>query len=255
MKYCVVHRVDSLRRSARACCAFDFEPVTFFSQSEKGEKILQFPDFFHYSPQIFVGSFPLRFLPSCASRVQVHFFIHLRPTKHSSKEKQSKAKQIKMYSRIAKSVITKRPFLSASSRSFVQPTRAALKIGETRAGISLSTKFDLPDPGRDDNCLVHGKKGIQLTKIVATIGPTSEQLEPLTQVVDNGMSIMRLNFSHATKEEVELRCSNLEAAEVCITLLSAVYVMYTWHYLFSFWTIPWFVRLQLIVILCFPLNV
>ncbi|CAB9500877.1 Pyruvate kinase [Seminavis robusta] len=94
-----------------------------------------------------------------------------------------------------------------------QPTRAAWKIGETSTGASISTKFDLPDPGRSDDCYIHGKKPLQLTKIVATIGPTSEQLEPLTEVVKNGMSVMRLNFSHATKEEVELRCTNLEIAE------------------------------------------
>jgi len=49
----------------------------------------------------------------------------------------------------------------------------------------------------------------QLTKIVATIGPTSEQLPVLQQVVRAGMSVMRLNFSHATVEEVELRVGNL----------------------------------------------
>jgi len=48
-----------------------------------------------------------------------------------------------------------------------------------------------------------------LTKIVATIGPTSEQFEPLQEVVRSGMRVMRLNFSHATVEEVELRCGNL----------------------------------------------
>jgi pyruvate kinase len=49
----------------------------------------------------------------------------------------------------------------------------------------------------------------KLTKIVATIGPTSEQLPVLQEVVRHGMRIMRLNFSHATREEVELRTSNL----------------------------------------------
>jgi len=50
----------------------------------------------------------------------------------------------------------------------------------------------------------------QLTKIVATVGPTSEQMPNLQYLVDNGMRIMRLNFSHATREEVELRMSNLQ---------------------------------------------
>ena len=132
-----------------------------------------------------------------------------------------------MYLRIAKSAFNKGSFLAASSRSFVQPTRAAMKIGETRAGVSLSTKFDLPDPS---SCPVNGKKGIQLTKIVATIGPTSEQLEPLTHVVDNGMSVMRLNFSHATTEEVELRITNLAAAEVSIEVTTlCVWNIYLLH--------------------------
>jgi len=117
-----------------------------------------------------------------------------------------------MFSRIALSTALKSA--SRSSRSFVQPTRAALKIGETRGGVALSTKFDLPDPGRF--CPIRGTKGIQLTKIVATIGPTSEQLGPLTEVCENGLSVMRLNFSHATTEEVELRLTNLEAAEVSL---------------------------------------
>jgi pyruvate kinase len=53
----------------------------------------------------------------------------------------------------------------------------------------------------------------QLTKIVATIGPTSEQLPVLQDVVRCGMRVMRLNFSHATTEEVELRLENLNQCE------------------------------------------
>jgi len=50
---------------------------------------------------------------------------------------------------------------------------------------------------------------LPLTKIVATIGPASEELPTLPRVVDAGMRLMRLNFSHATEEEVELRIKNL----------------------------------------------
>ena len=52
-------------------------------------------------------------------------------------------------------------------------------------------------------------KRIQLSKIVATIGPKSEQLPVLTQVVDAGMKIMRINFSHATYDEADLRIKNI----------------------------------------------
>jgi len=52
-----------------------------------------------------------------------------------------------------------------------------------------------------------------MTKIVATIGPTSEQLPVLQELVHAGMTVMRLNFSHATVEEVELRTGNLKACK------------------------------------------
>lgn len=51
-----------------------------------------------------------------------------------------------------------------------------------------------------------------LTKIVATIGPASEHLPVLPETVAAGMCIMRINFSHATPEEVELRLKNLAAS-------------------------------------------
>ena len=50
---------------------------------------------------------------------------------------------------------------------------------------------------------------LPLTKIVATIGPASEELPTLPRVVNAGMRLMRLNFSHATEDEVELRLKNL----------------------------------------------
>ena len=72
------------------------------------------------------------------------------------------------------------------------------------AATFVTTSFKLPDPATD---ATHED---ELTKIVATIGPTSEQAEPLLKVTAAGMKIMRLNFSHATKEEVENIGKNLE---------------------------------------------
>lgn len=77
--------------------------------------------------------------------------------------------------------------------------------------LQLKTTFHLPDP---TVACSSGRTYHQLTKIVATIGPTSEQEEPLRRVVHAGMKIMRLNFSHATKEEVELRMKNLALSQV-----------------------------------------
>ena len=81
----------------------------------------------------------------------------------------------------------------------------------------LKTTFNLPDPDTM-------KSSHQLTKIVATIGPTSEQEEPLRKVVNAGMKIMRLNFSHATTDEVELRLKNLATSQVSPTICLSVFL-------------------------------
>ncbi len=39
------------------------------------------------------------------------------------------------------------------------------------------------------------------TKIVCTIGPSSNSVEKLEQLVDNGMNVARINFSHGTQKE------------------------------------------------------
>ncbi|MDE3839885.1 pyruvate kinase [Bacillus methanolicus] len=52
------------------------------------------------------------------------------------------------------------------------------------------------------------------TKIVCTIGPASESLEKLTQLIEAGMNVARLNFSHGNHEEHAQRIKNIrEAAE------------------------------------------
>jgi hypothetical protein len=55
------------------------------------------------------------------------------------------------------------------------------------------------------------KSHLPLTKIVATIGPASEQLPMLSKVFDAGLNVMRINFSHATYDEADLRTQNLNA--------------------------------------------
>ncbi len=50
-----------------------------------------------------------------------------------------------------------------------------------------------------------GKK----TKIVCTIGPVTENSEPMSQLVEAGMNVMRLNFSHGDFAEHQKRVDNL----------------------------------------------
>lgn len=49
------------------------------------------------------------------------------------------------------------------------------------------------------------------TKIVCTIGPKTESRETLIQLLDAGMNVMRLNFSHGNYEEHRQRITNLRA--------------------------------------------
>ncbi|AGK55179.1 pyruvate kinase [Bacillus sp. 1NLA3E] len=50
------------------------------------------------------------------------------------------------------------------------------------------------------------------TKIVCTIGPASESVEKLTQLIEAGMNVARLNFSHGDHEEHGERIKNIREA-------------------------------------------
>lgn len=52
-------------------------------------------------------------------------------------------------------------------------------------------------------------KDFKRTKIVCTIGPKSESKEVLSQLIDAGMNVMRLNFSHGDYEEHGARIKTL----------------------------------------------
>ncbi|KAJ0392273.1 hypothetical protein ATCC90586_011157 [Pythium insidiosum] len=50
-----------------------------------------------------------------------------------------------------------------------------------------------------------------MTKIVGTIGPASESFEMTQRLTDEGLRIMRINFSHAEYEDARVRIENLRA--------------------------------------------
>jgi pyruvate kinase len=57
-----------------------------------------------------------------------------------------------------------------------------------------------------------GSKLVRLTKIVCTIGPKTKSVEMLENLLDRGMNVMRLNFSHGTHEYHGEVVDNLRAA-------------------------------------------
>ncbi|QGU00187.1 Pyruvate kinase [Candidatus Syntrophocurvum alkaliphilum] len=50
------------------------------------------------------------------------------------------------------------------------------------------------------------------TKIICTIGPASEKVDVLQQLINNGMNVARLNFSHGSYEEHKNRINNVREA-------------------------------------------
>jgi pyruvate kinase len=55
-------------------------------------------------------------------------------------------------------------------------------------------------------------KDMRKTKIVCTIGPASESIEKLTELISAGMNVARLNFSHGDYEEHGARIKNIRKA-------------------------------------------
>ena len=99
-------------------------------------------------------------------------------------------------------------------RNFGRPSSHAWSYCN-KAKISFSSLSDMAYSNhKSAEAKLQGLWDPQLTKIVATIGPTSEQLPEMQDLVRCGMRVMRLNFSHATVEEVELRTKNLNLCKV-----------------------------------------
>ena len=52
------------------------------------------------------------------------------------------------------------------------------------------------------------------TKIICTLGPAVNSEEEIVKLIDAGMNIARLNFSHGTKEEQAERIKMVRAASL-----------------------------------------
>lgn len=119
-----------------------------------------------------------------------------------------------MFARATKKLIASTPKSSLfnASGGIGHPSKHLYSLS-SKASLSSSKLADMAYDSVSSPASLKGDWTAQLTKIVSTIGPTSEQLPVLQDLVRNGVRIMRLNFSHATVEEVELRIKNLNLCE------------------------------------------
>ncbi len=53
----------------------------------------------------------------------------------------------------------------------------------------------------------------QMTKIVATLGPASSSIDKLVELIEAGVRVFRINFSHGTFEEYDEKIKNIREAE------------------------------------------
>ena len=56
-------------------------------------------------------------------------------------------------------------------------------------------------------------KSWRATKILATLGSASESEEQITKLVQSGVNIVRMNFSHGTHEEHLMRITRVRTVE------------------------------------------
>lgn len=62
------------------------------------------------------------------------------------------------------------------------------------------------------------------TKIVATLGPASESYEVITSLIQAGARVLRLNFSHGSFEEQQLRYDRARQASKELKIPIAIFM-------------------------------
>ena len=66
-----------------------------------------------------------------------------------------------------------------------------------------------------------GREAFEKTKIICTIRTASEEVTVLTRLIEKGMNVARINFSHGRHEEHQKRIDNIrEAASITGTPLA-----------------------------------
>ena len=75
--------------------------------------------------------------------------------------------------------------------------------------------FDPPDPpmpGIGYNPPVDKRDDIPFAKVIATVGPATREVEMLTRLIDEGVRVFRINFSHGNLDQFDQTLENIRAA-------------------------------------------
>ncbi len=56
------------------------------------------------------------------------------------------------------------------------------------------------------------KKAFSKTKIICTIGPASQRVDQMVELINAGMDVARLNFSHGTQDDHLSAINNIRQA-------------------------------------------
>ena len=59
--------------------------------------------------------------------------------------------------------------------------------------------------------MYYNPKYLKKTKIVATLGPATDNEETLRQMMDRGVDVFRINFSHANYEDVRQKIKTIHS--------------------------------------------
>ena len=60
------------------------------------------------------------------------------------------------------------------------------------------------------------------TKIIATLGPASSSKEMIKKLIKSGVDVLRVNFSHATHDEVERIVDDVNDRTLCGSKLELI---------------------------------
>merc|ERR1719216_449784 len=97
------------------------------------------------------------------------------------------------------------------------PRSSTHKLSNITMSDKEQSTFDKPHSQLVHNTMLNiydDAHNLRRTGIVCTIGPASRSVEMLTKLIENGLDVVRLNFSHGTHEYHQQTVLNAKGPEI-----------------------------------------